>query len=352
MYRKMSFNDSSSEVINKYRGTVSGRWFDLINLQLQKHGVDPLPPEHFNIPLESWSYCDRPVPVDGARRLLYWAVEQTDNPLLPVDLGLSLQPLDIKSLGIVLWSAASLRQRIEKLEMYQSLVTTTTRIIFNEKAGTATLLLIDSDALDKQVNLTTHGMMALVSAVTRVIRWDNEAKITIHLPFEQPTYHKRLEGKLESTLKFSMSQFRIEFSVDALDQPLRTSDPELLQANESLVQKKLLMIEKSNLVLKVSRSLLELSPLIPPTTGEMASLMNMSSRTFQRKLTELGLSYRELVNKIRHEKAIALIESGDTPLSTVAYELGFGDLSSFSRAFKSWTGLSPRQYHNVQSFNV
>ncbi|WP_257275834.1 AraC family transcriptional regulator [Endozoicomonas sp. SESOKO4] len=352
MHRKTSFTDSSSEVINKYRGTVSGRWFDLINLQLQKHGVSPLPPEHFNIPLESGSYCDRPIPVDGARRLLYWAVEQTDEPLLPVDLGLSLQPLDFKSLGIVLWSSASLRQRIEKLETYQSLITTTTRIIFNETAGTASLLLIDNDAVDKQVNLTKHGMMALVSAVARVIRWDHETEITIHLPFEQPTYHKKLKDKLECTLKFSMSQYRIEFSVDALDLPLRTSDPELLQATESLVQKKLLMIEQKNLVLRVSRSLLELSPLIPPATSKMAGLMNISGRTFQRKLSELGLSYRELVNKIRHEKAIALIESSDTPLSTVAYELGFGDLSSFSRAFKSWTGMSPRQYRNTQASGV
>ncbi|WP_306670914.1 AraC family transcriptional regulator [Endozoicomonas sp. SESOKO3] len=112
------------------------------------------------------------------------------------------------------------------------------------------------------------------------------------------------------------------------------------------------MIEQKNLVLRVSRSLLELNPLIPPTTSKMAGLMNISGRTFQRKLTELGLSYRELVNKIRHEKAIALIESSDTPLSTVAYELGFGDLSSFSRAFKSWTGMSPRQYRNTQASGV
>ena len=342
---------SLSEVINKYRGTVNGRWVDLIKTKLHHQKIDQLPPPaYFNIPLEDWTSCSDPVPVDGVRQLLYWAVEKTEDPLLPIDLGLSLQPLHINSLGIVLWSTASVRQRVEKLETYQSLVTTTTRIVLNETSGLATLLLIDSDPVDKSVNLTRLGMMALVATIVGMLRWENttELKITVHLPFEPPEWSQKLREKLGCTIKYCATQYRVEFDADELDQPLTASNPELLQAVERLVQDKLLVIEQNNLVLRVSRSLFELTPFTPPSTAEMAQVMNMSSRTFQRKLTELGLSYRELVSKIRYEKAISLMESCDKTLSTVAYELGFGDLSSFSRAFKNWAGISPKKYRSAQ----
>lgn len=77
---------------------------------------------------------------------------------------------------------------------------------------------------------------------------------------------------------------------------------------------------------------------------DAASSLGLSVRTLQRRLAEAGLSYTALRNQVRLEKASRLIDDSDARLIDVAYQLGFSDPSHFTRAFKSWTGLAPRQF--------
>ena len=111
----------SSTIINRFRSTVNGVWVSLIKQLLIQNGVTDLPPlSEFNIPEKSWSSTSLPVPIDGVRKLHHWAIKKTGNPLLPVELGLSVEALNLRELGIVLWSAKTLRQRIEHLIQYQA----------------------------------------------------------------------------------------------------------------------------------------------------------------------------------------------------------------------------------------
>ena len=74
-----------------------------------------------------------------------------------------------------------------------------------------------------------------------------------------------------------------------------------------------------------------------------AKALSMSPRTLQRNLRREGSSMHELVDEVRWEYALAFLE--DTAnISEVAYRLGYSEPSAFHRAFKRWTGLTPRQY--------
>jgi AraC-like DNA-binding protein len=77
---------------------------------------------------------------------------------------------------------------------------------------------------------------------------------------------------------------------------------------------------------------------------DAATSLGLSVRTLQRRLTEAGLSYTALRNQVRLEKASRLIQDPDAQLIDVAYQLGFSDPGHFTRAFKRWTGLAPRQF--------
>jgi AraC-like DNA-binding protein len=63
-------------------------------------------------------------------------------------------------------------------------------------------------------------------------------------------------------------------------------------------------------------------------------------RSLQRRLREGGTSYRELVDTIRHQRAIDLMRRG-LSIGVVAEHLGFSEPRAFRRAFRRWTGLVP-----------
>jgi AraC-like DNA-binding protein len=85
-----------------------------------------------------------------------------------------------------------------------------------------------------------------------------------------------------------------------------------------------------------------------PTIEVTADVVGISIRTLQRNLSKQGLTYSQLMDKVRYQKSLALLQHSDIPLIGIAYALGFSDPANFSHAFKRWTGLSPQQFCRSQ----
>jgi len=81
----------------------------------------------------------------------------------------------------------------------------------------------------------------------------------------------------------------------------------------------------------------------------IAEKLYMSRHTLYRKLKLEQVSFHDLVDQVREEKAYALLDQKKHSLSEVAFLLGFSELSAFSRAFKRWTGQSPAKYIKSQN---
>jgi AraC-like DNA-binding protein len=81
-----------------------------------------------------------------------------------------------------------------------------------------------------------------------------------------------------------------------------------------------------------------------PSVEEIAKTLNMSSRTLQLKLKAENTSYRDITNEVRKELAVAHLEKNILNVSEISYLLGFSEVSSFSLAFKKWTGTAPSAY--------
>ncbi|MFT7578781.1 MAG: AraC-like DNA-binding protein [Myxococcota bacterium] len=69
----------------------------------------------------------------------------------------------------------------------------------------------------------------------------------------------------------------------------------------------------------------------------------MSNRKLQRKLKVEGTSYADVLDQTRESVAQFYLKQGDISLAEICYLLGFAEQSSFSRAFKRWTGSTPSQ---------
>jgi AraC-like DNA-binding protein len=76
----------------------------------------------------------------------------------------------------------------------------------------------------------------------------------------------------------------------------------------------------------------------------VAAALGLSVRSLQRQLAEAGLTYSKLIDQVRFNRAVVLLRQPDVKLLEVSLELGYTDPANFARAFRRWTGVSPREY--------
>jgi len=77
---------------------------------------------------------------------------------------------------------------------------------------------------------------------------------------------------------------------------------------------------------------------------DIALQLNFSSATLTRKLKAENISFMEIKDRLRKHKAMSLLRTTDLSVTSISYSLGFSEASSFTRAFKKWTGDSPNEY--------
>lgn len=81
---------------------------------------------------------------------------------------------------------------------------------------------------------------------------------------------------------------------------------------------------------------------------QIALSLATTARSLRRHLLEEGTSYQLLLDELRRDLAIEKLYVQHLPVADVAEQLGFAEPRSFSRAFKQWTGASPRRYQLQQ----
>ena len=81
-----------------------------------------------------------------------------------------------------------------------------------------------------------------------------------------------------------------------------------------------------------------------PKMDRIARGLGLSARSFHRRLSEQGMSFQTLTEETRRELAEGLLRDERYSLAEIAFLTGFSEQSSFTRAFKRWTGLTPAGY--------
>ncbi|ODS00279.1 hypothetical protein AUC68_01125 [Methyloceanibacter methanicus] len=95
---------------------------------------------------------------------------------------------------------------------------------------------------------------------------------------------------------------------------------------------------------KLGTLITELLPYGSVTIDHVAAMLRMSRRTLQRRLRDFGFAFEELVDDVRRVEAIRRVALGEQSAMEIAFMLGYSEQAHFTRAFRRWTGLSPREY--------
>jgi AraC-like DNA-binding protein len=133
------------------------------------------------------------------------------------------------------------------------------------------------------------------------------------------------------------------------DRPLPTSNHELATTFDAILTGQLAEMNTGDLVHRCRAHLLQELTSGEPSEEELARALGMSRRTLQRKLGELGLTYKGVLEKTRHDLALRYLDDPTKSVTDVTFLLGFSEQSAFSRAFKRWNGNAPTAYRTERA---
>ena len=132
-----------------------------------------------------------------------------------------------------------------------------------------------------------------------------------------------------------------------LERPFVTHQPELLAMLGPPLEAELNARQsRRNLGDEVKTALKRLLSGRRASIGDVARALGLSSRTLQRRLTQSGATFQQLLQEARRDLARHYLAQSTLELNETAYLLGFDDANSFFRAFHRWEGTSPRQWRN------
>jgi len=130
------------------------------------------------------------------------------------------------------------------------------------------------------------------------------------------------------------------------DTRLCSANKQIVLMHDEMLMKYLIEIKKGDIVQQVKSEIVNNLPDGQVTDQVVASALNLSIRSMQRRLKEHKTSFRLLLDGVREKLAKQYIKNPVNRMSDVAFLLGFSEQSAFSRAFKKWTGKSPIEYRN------
>lgn len=169
--------------------------------------------------------------------------------------------------------------------------------------------------------------------------------VVVRLTCLEPPYYREFAGQLPVRFEYGQSTEMMVFPQALLRARMRLADADASQMARDQCEFELqkALREQGDITLAI-RNMLHMTPGPLPSLDVMAERFCVSSRTLKRRLAERDTTYRDIVEAVLKDRAIQLLRYTNQSISEIAFELGYADLSNFSRAFRKWTGKSASEF--------
>jgi AraC-like DNA-binding protein len=158
--------------------------------------------------------------------------------------------------------------------------------------------------------------------------------------------HERL---FRAPILFGQRTDELELDRSLLALQIHSAEPRLARILDQYAAELLDRLPRADdLAGRVRQAVVKLTTGGVPTLWQVARSFHMTSRTLQRRLSEHELSFRQLVDEGRRELALRYVLRDDLSIGEVGYLVGFDSISSFHRAFRRWTGMTPARWRDDQ----
>lgn len=279
------------------------------------------------------------VPLDVQDRIWEEFCSASQDPMIGLRLGLDAQPGNLDIVGLLLMSCDTLAEALDMLVDYQQIIGEGGEFLLER--GTPVWRLRYATHFHCRSRERVEAVFAMMLHLGRWISGGAFVPHSVHFQHRAAAPDADYIRLLGCAVNFEARDNEIDFTSEQASLPLIQSNPAATRHLRLLADEMLSHIDSHTLSCQV-KAQLQVTP--SATKEDIADRLNMSGRHLNRLLAEDGTSFKLLQDTTRRQLAEKALRQPDSRMADIAERLGFSDESAFAKAFRRWTGQSPRQF--------
>lgn len=279
------------------------------------------------------------------------AVEFSGDELFPMRAGRRMQLAEFPVIGALSMHASSMKQVIEDLAFF---VNKTNKgefeinIVYNDGQGYIRFLPTTKHT-DEEYAPYMDLIMAGIAYNCFIIAHDanvadlKEPEVCFRRP--PPADPDRVARLFQMPVKYSHKYNQLRLDDAFLNQPLSSADQDTYKLmKQVMVKTAAVWTEDTPIVERIQTLLQSTSQPNICSIEEIAGILNISKSTLQRRLQLENTTYRDLQKSVIESRAKKLLLKSRESIQDISTALGYREIASFHRAFKRWTGMTPKEF--------
>jgi AraC-like DNA-binding protein len=329
--------------------TVAAGYFKgLLDFAASKQASQTTLLERANVSLGDVQDPDNRIAFENYKRLMRAAVELTRDPALALHYGEEVGFEQLSVVGLIALACDTLFHAFAEVNRYNGLV------IQVDGAGLGPRFQLAQEngktwIVDSRLNpnsfpeLTESGWARIVCGTRRFVPQGRVIVKEVHVTHAAPAYRAEYDRIFRVPTVFESDRNALLIDESLMFAEVARTTRYAFGVLSDRAKALLENLEKATTVRGKTESLL--IPILhrgEPSADTIAKELGLSRPTFYRKLKAEGTTFANLLDELRRMMALHYLDGKKVSVNETAYLVGFSDPSAFSRAFKRWTGKSPR----------
>lgn len=264
---------------------------------------------------------------------------------ITIRVGSTMRCDDYGAFGLAWKSAVNLRGSFKRAERYGRVLTSVSAYELKSESGDMYMMLHREGKRRLGLRLSNEQTIAAVTQISREVCQKEFYPEAVHFKHQSPGDISMHEEYFGCPVIFDSDRDALQISEEMLHAPNRLGDPSISDFFERHLEKELsALVDDIGLDQQVRIQISQTLSDGVPTISDVAARLGLSGRTLQRRLGQQGFAYQDVVDAARRELAERLLRRTDYALAEIAFLTGFSEQSAFTRAFKRWSGETPRSF--------
>jgi len=284
------------------------------------------------------------IPLDAYDHLQLRAMDLTNDPALGLHMAEQVPLTSLSTFGHLLLNCENLQDALGVFNRYHALVSKCEPSQLHYHADTA-ILTYDFPRSHSECNRlrADYGLCAVMH-LAHLLTGDAVLPSLVEFEHTTPTYASEYQRIFRCNIQYRARHTRIHVPAHFLKNRFAVANNELHRFLCTQADSLLRARESSSLSDRIRILIKEQYRGQRPSLDVIAHSLQMSGRSLRRHLQHNGVNFTQLLDEIQHEIADMLLQESSLSVKHIALQLGFDEPSSFSRAYKRWSGISPARF--------
>ena len=282
--------------------------------------------------------------VQETHRLMDLVNEVLEVPIAGIELAKYTDAHSFGALGFAMLASPTLHDALLRLKRFAPIASSVVRFDVIQHDSLAEIRIEEGVSAQATSRATFDFCLAIMTGFLRLKGGRDASPVQVHICGKISSVQQaHYQSYYTCPVLADMNRHSLFFKSYLLSKSVRPSaagqaDPNAIESLKASVQQWQTQDATNWLIQRITESL----PDGEPNLRDLASQLNMSARTLQRRLKQDGIFFKDILDQVRMRLSTTYLQQNYSVTET-AYLLGFADASSYTRAHRRWFNRSPSE---------